>query len=150
MRSFLSGKDLFDFSNYSKDSKFFDEANKKIICKIKDEFGVVIVIEFLGLKSKMYSINKTDGKEYNTAKVVSIANEFDKFKDVLFNEKIIRHEMNRIQSKKHKLGTYEIDRICLSCFDDKRYVLDDGVRTLAYFHKYRVTSCKEIEKDCDD
>ena len=64
MRSFLSGKDLFDFSNYSKDSKFFDEANKKIICKIKDEFGVVIVIEFLGLKSKMYSINKIDGKEY--------------------------------------------------------------------------------------
>ena len=150
MRSFLSGKDLFDFSNYSKDSKFFDEANKKIICKIKDEFGVVIVIEFLGLKSKMYSINKIDGKEYNTAKVVSIANEFDKFKDVLFNEKIIRHEMKRIQSKNHKLGTYEIDRICLSCFDDKRYVLDDGVRTLAYFHKYRVTSCKEIEKDCDD
>ena len=48
-----------------------------------------------------------------------------KFKDVLFNEKIIRHKMKRIQSKKHKLGTDEIDKISLSCFDDKRDVLDD-------------------------
>ena len=37
----------------------------------------------------------------------------------------------------------------LSCFDDKRHVLDDGIRTLAYFHKNSVKSCKEIEKDCD-
>ena len=56
---------------------------------------------------------------------------FDNFKDVLFNEKIIRHKMKRIQSKKHELGTYEINKISLSCFDDKRYVLDDRIRTLA-------------------
>ena len=43
--------------------------------------------------------------KYNTAKGVSIATEFDKFKDFLFNKKIIRHEMKRIQSKKHKLET---------------------------------------------
>ena len=53
---------------------------------------------------------------------MSVAIEFDKFKDVLFNKKIIRHKMKRIQSKKHKLGTYEIDKISLSYFDDKRYV----------------------------
>ena len=81
---------------------------------MKDEFCGVIVIEFVGLKSKMYSMKKTDGKECNTAKCVSIATEFDKFKDVLFNEKIIRHKMKRIQSKKHKFGTYEIDKISLS------------------------------------
>ena len=57
--------------------------------------------------------------------------------------------MKRLQSKKHKLGTYKIHKICLSCFDDKRDVLDDGIRTLAYFYKDSVTSCKEIEKDCD-
>ena len=51
-------KDLFHFSNYSKDSKFFDETNKKVIGKIKDEFGGVIVSEFVGLKSKMCSIKK--------------------------------------------------------------------------------------------
>ena len=75
--------------------------------------------------------------------------EFNKFNDVLFNEKIIRHKMKRIQSKKIKLGTYEIDKISLSCFDYKRYVLDDQIYTLAYFHKNSVTSCKQIKKDCD-
>ena len=43
--------------------------------------------------------------------------------------------MRRIQSKKHKKGTYEINKISLSCFDDKRFVLDEGIHTLAYFHK---------------
>ena len=65
---------------------------------------------------------KIDGKQYNTAKGVSIATEFNKFKDVLFNEKIIRIKMRRIQSKKHKLRTYEIDKISLSCFGDKRCI----------------------------
>ena len=94
---------------------------------MKDEFGGVIVVEFV---VKMYSMKKIDDEECNTAKGVSIATEFDKFKDVLFNEKIIRHKMKRIQSKKHKSGTHEIDKISLSCFDDKRYVLDDGICTL--------------------
>ena len=49
--------------------------------------------------------------------------------------------MKRTQSKKHKLGTYENDKIFLSCFDDKRYVLDDEIYTLSYFHKNSVTSC---------
>ena len=146
---FFEHKHLFDFSNYPKDSKFFDETNKKVIGKMKDEFGGVIVDELVGLKSKMYSIKKIDGKECNTAKGVSIATEFNKFKDALFNKKIIRHKMKRIQSKKHKLGTYEIDKISLSCFEDKRYVLDDEINTLAYFHKDSVTSCEEIQKDCD-
>ena len=117
---FVKWKDLFDFSNYSKDSKFFDETNKNVIGKMKDEFAGASVNEFVGLKSKMYSMRKIDGKECNTAKGVSIATEYNKFKDVLFNEKIIRHNMKKIHSKKHKLGIYKIDKISLSCFDDKR------------------------------
>ena len=60
--------------------------------------------------------------------------------------------MRRIQSKKHKFGTQEIDKISLSFFDDKRCVLDDEIHTLAYFHKDSVTSCnkkEKIKKDCD-
>ena len=87
-------------------------------------------------------MKKTDGKECNTTKEVSIATEFNKFKDVLFSEKLIRRKMKRIQSKKHKLGTYEIDKISSSCLNDIRYVLDDGIHMLAYFHKNSVTSCK--------
>ena len=65
---------------------------------MKDEFGGVIVIEFVGLKSKMYFIKNIDGKEYDTAKGVSITTEFDKFKDILFNEKIIRHKNEKNSS----------------------------------------------------
>ena len=50
--------------------------------------------------------------------------------------------MKIIQAKKHKIGTYEIDKVSLSCFDDKKYVLDDGIHTLAYFRK-------DCNKKCD-
>ena len=73
---FFKHKQLFDFSNYPKDSKFFDETYKKVI-----------------------------GKKH------------------------------KLKSKKHKFGTYEINKILLSCFDDKIFVLDDGIHTLAYFYK---------------
>ena len=43
--------------------------------------------------------------------------------------------MKRIQSKLHEIGTYKLNKINLGCFDDKSYVLDDGINTLAYFHK---------------
>ena len=55
--------------------------------------------------------------------------------------------MKKIQAKKHKIGTYEINEISLSCSDDKRQVLDDRIHTLAYFDKGSVTSCKKIKKD---
>ena len=132
---FFKHKHLFDFSNYPKDSKFFDETNKKVIGKMKDESEGKIIDEFVGLKSKMYSMKNIDGKESNTAKGVNIATEFNEFKDTLFNKKILRHKMRRIQTKKHKLGTYEINKISLSCFDDKRFILNDGIHTLAYFYR---------------
>ena len=134
-KKFFKWNDLFDFSNYSKDSKFFHDVNKKLIGKTKDEYGGVIIDQFIGLKSKMYSIKKINGSESSTTKGVNIATEFNEFKDVLFNKKVNRHKMKRIQDKKLKIGTYEIDKISLSCFDDKRYVLDDSVNTLAFFHK---------------
>ena len=47
----------------------------------------------------------------------------------------MRHNMKRIQSRLHSIESYDVCKISLSCFDDKRYVLDDGVNSLAYFHK---------------
>ena len=125
---FFKQKHLFDFSNYPKDSKFFDPTNKKVIGKMKDEKEGKINDEFVGLKSKMYSMKNIDGKESNTAKGVNIATEFNEFKDTLFNKIVVRHKMKRIQSKNHKLGTDEINKTSLSCFDDKRFFLNDVVR----------------------
>ena len=108
-KEFFKWKYLFDFNNYSKDSTFYDDTNKNVIGKMKVEYRGVIIGEFVGLKSKMYSIKKIDGNESSTTKGENIATEFDEFKDVLFNKKIIGHKMNRMQPKKHKIGTYEID-----------------------------------------
>ena len=135
MKNFFKHKHLFYFSNYPKDSKFFDQANKKVIGKMKHEFEVKIIDEFVGLKSKIYSIKNNDGKESNTAKGVNIATEVNEFKDTLFNKKILRHNTRRIPGTNHKMGTYQINKLSLSCFDDKRFVLNDGIYTLAYFTK---------------
>ena len=48
-----------------------------------------------------------------------------------FNKKVIRHNMKRIQSKLHRIETYDVCNILLSCFDGKRYTLDDGVNSFA-------------------
>ena len=90
---FFKHKHLFDFSNYPKDSKFFDKTNKKVIGIMKDESQGKIIDEFVGLKSKIHSQKNIDGKEFN------------EFKDTLFNKKVHTHKMRRIQSKKHKMGT---------------------------------------------
>ena len=49
----------------------------------------------------------------------------------------MRHKIKRTQSKLHRIGTYDVCKILLSCFDDKRFILDvgDGINSLDYFHK---------------
>ena len=126
---------MLDFSKYLKDSKFFDKTNGKVIGKMKDKSEGKINDEFVGLKSKMYSIKNIDGKECNAAEGVNTATEFNEFKNIFFNKKIRRYKMRGIQAKNHKLGTYEINKISLSCFDGKRFILNEGIHTLPYFHK---------------
>ena len=82
---------------------------------MKDEGKGILINKFVGLKSKMHSMLSDDGKESNTIKGVNIATEFNEFKDTLLNKKVIRRKMKRIQIQKHKLGTYEINKISL-CF----------------------------------
>ena len=128
-------KHLLDFSNFSKDSKFYDNQNEMVVGKMRVVNKGIPINKFFGLKSKMHSMLSDGGKECNTAKGVSIATEFNEFRDTLSIKNVVRHKMKRIQSKKHKLGTYEINKISLSCFDGKRFVLNYGIHTLAYFHK---------------
>ena len=87
---------------------------------MKDVYKGKPIDEFIGLKSKMYSILSDDGKESNTTKEVNNAIEFKEYEDTLIKKKVIRHKMGRIQSKKHKIGTYEVKKISLPCFDNKR------------------------------
>ena len=87
MKNFLSTNIGLISVTIKGDSKFFDQANKKVIGKMKDESEGKIIDEFVGLKSKMYSMKNIDGKESNTVKGVNIATELNEFKDTLFNKK---------------------------------------------------------------
>ena len=128
-------KHLFDFSGYPKNSVYFHDRNKKKLGKMKDKFNGVKIDEFVGLKSKMYSLIAENDLEVNKAKGVNVELKHKEYFDVLFGKKVVRPKMKRILSEKHKIGSYDINDISLSCFDDKRYVLDDGINTLAYGHK---------------
>ena len=78
-----------------------------------------------------------DDKEVTTAKEVNKKLRHKEFVSALFNKKVIRHNMKRIRSKLHRIGTYDVCKISLLCFDDRKCISDDGVNTLAYFHRVK-------------
>ena len=101
-------KHLFDFSGYRRDSIYYCDLNKKVLGKMKDEFGGIKIDEFVGLKSKMYSLIAESDLEVNKAKGVDLVLKHNEYVDVLFARKVVRHKMKRIQSKLHSVGTYII------------------------------------------
>ena len=132
-------KQLFDNSVYPKDSLYFSVENKKVIGKFKDEAAGMPIREFIGLRSKMYSYVKDNGKNEKTAKgvrkyVIKKNITHDNYKDCLLNGKQMLHSMRTIRSDRHQIGSYELNKISLSCFDDKRYILADGKTSYAYGH----------------
>ena len=137
-RDFWNDKDRFDNSDYPESSPYFNKTNKKVIGKFKDEACGIPIKEFVGLRSKMYSYVKDNKKEARTAKgikkVVINNIKHEDYKNVLLENRQIQHTMKTIRSSKHQLGSYEINKISLSCFDDKRYILINGKQSLAYGH----------------
>ena len=127
-------KELFDFSGYDKNSVYFDDSNKKKLGKMEDECNGNKRDEFAGLKSKMYSLISGDW-EVNKAKGVNLMLKHKEYVDVLFNKKILKHKMKRILSEKPNIGSYLLNKVSLSCYDDKRFILNDGINSLAYGHK---------------
>ena len=100
-----------------------------------DETAGVATEEIVGLKPKIYSYLVDDNSEHKKAKgvnknVVATISHYE-YKDVLLNKECLRHSMNRIQSKDHRIGTYEINKISLSCSDDQIYIQNNGCDGLA-------------------
>ena len=92
-----------------------------------------------GCDHKMYSYmknNEKGGKTANRIKKIVIINNIkhEDYKRTLLNEEQIHHKMKTIRSKNHQLGSYEINKVSLSCFDDKRYILENGINSYAYGH----------------
>ena len=138
-QDFWKDKNKFDSSDYPTKSPYFDESDKKVIGKFKDEAAGMPIVEFMGLRSTVYSYMKDNEKGGKTAKgikknVIKNNIKHEDYKKVLFNNEQIYHTMKTIRSQNHKLGSFEINKISRSCFDDKRYILNNGINSYAYGH----------------
>ena len=143
-------KDFYDFSEYPEDHPLYSPKNHKKEGKFKDEAKGYIIIEFVGLRAKMYSIiiqeqvkvkviKKAKGVKKSTVKTDF---HFDDYTTALTSEKGTNTAtFNTIRSFNHQLMSIEQEKVGLNKFDDKRY-LEDHINTLAHGH-YKIQEYNE-------
>ena len=89
--NFNENKELFDFTNYSAGSKYYDDSNTLVAGKVKDEMVGLAIKEVFSSKQKMYSFLVSSSSEYKKAKSVNenvvVKISYDKYKDVLMKKK---------------------------------------------------------------
>ena len=139
----LEHKDEFDFSEYPQGHPCYDPSNKKKLGKFKDELHSLTLEDFIGLRPKCYSLmfrgENMNLKQKQVAKGTkrSVKDRYLRhchFEDVLQNLTQVYVNQNTIQSRHHSLGNFHQTRVSLTAFDTKRFILDNGVNTLAHGH----------------
>ena len=134
-------KDRFDTSDYPENhpSGIPTGINKKVLGMMKDEAAGKIIKEFVGLRSKLYSFKMEEGGENKKCKgvkkqVVENTITYEDYKTCLTTGKEQLRKQNILRSYNHEVYTEEINKVALSVLDDKRYILSDGIHTLAWGH----------------
>lgn len=117
---------------------FIPKQTVRSLVKKKDECGGKPIEEFIGLRPKMHSL-LYDGMEKKTAKgvkkcVIEKHLKHQAYKQALYDYCSMRHSMNMIRSYNHRLFSVSVCKTTLSPYDDKRFVLDSGIHTLAPGH----------------
>ena len=137
----LPHKSHFDFSDYPQDHPLYDPTNKKVLGKMKDEVAGKQMSEFCALKAKLYAFKvDSDDREVKKAKgisknVIKKSLNFQQYYNCLIsnNERVYR-TISSIRSFTQKIFTIQQRKVALSMADDKRYILPDGIHTLAWGH----------------
>lgn len=133
-------KHFYDFSDYPKDHFLYDESNKKVIGRFKDETSAMPIREFIGIRSKLYSILIDYDKIKQTAKgikkcVVKQELKHNKYYECIFGSTLEDQKqyinMNGIKSKCHQVYTVSTNKCALCNYDDKNFMIDN-INTLAY------------------
>ena len=121
---------MFEFSNYSSKSNYYNNSNKSVVGKMKYEKGNILIEELFALNKKMDLYLIVDKRGHEKPKGVNknafVELSYDEFKDVLLNKKCLRYSMNRIQSKDYRIETYEIKNMYFSCLDYKIRIENNG------------------------
>ena len=116
----------FDTSDYPTNhpSGIKTELNSKVLGMFKDEAGGKQIVEFVGLRAKLYSymLDGSEDKKYKgvTKNVTKRSIQFDDYRECLFSRKEQHRKMNVIRSRCHEIYTKDINTISLSSDDDKR------------------------------
>lgn len=135
--------DEFDFSNYDQSHFLYSNVNKKVIGKMTDEAKGNVLESFVGVAPKMYSfLGKGIRKKAMKGVKKQIVDKYinhKRFKSVLFKQKKLVCRMNLIRSRHHKLYSGNFSKVALHCFDSKRYILADGINTIAH-HDCRIVA----------
>ena len=131
-------KEHFDLSDMHL-KQFKNLENKKVVGKFKDETQGIPICEFIGLRSKMYSIKLDDDSEKKTAKgivrnVIKNHLKHDNYRHILETGERMNSSMKMIRSFDHDVYTVNVSKVSLSAYDDKRFIQDDGVTSYAYGH----------------
>lgn len=131
---------VFDTSDYPCDNPFgFQLRNKKLLGAMKDECCGKIMQEFIGLRSKCYSFkcldeepqNKSKGVKRNVVAKLTMEEYSQSLEDR--NLKILKQQYI-FRSDLHRVYTMNINKVALNSNDDKRFILPDGISTLAIGH----------------
>ena len=130
-------KERFDTSNYIYDRPLPMGVNKKVIGLMKDELGGDIITEFVALRPKPYSYITNDFIEMKKAKgtkkcVVKKMLRVEDYKKCLFSNGKVLKSQQRFKSENHEVYTENINKIALSCDDDKRIVTSDRITSYPY------------------
>ena len=139
----IKDSDWFDFSNYPTDHPNFSTKNKLIPGKFKDEMGGKPTEEFVGLRSKMYSIKTKDWCKKTGKGILTVVKDKEishqNYKDTLFGKKQMRHKMTKIMNKEHEMFTADIVKTTLSPFNDKKWISRIGDTFTSYsFGHHRI------------
>ena len=127
----------FDTSNYIHDRPLPMNVNKKVLGLMKDELGGGIITGFVALRPKAYSYKIEDNVELKKAKgtkkcIINKMLNFNNCKNCLFDNVNILRSQQRFKSENHSVYTENINKIALSCNDDKRFVATDGIESYPY------------------
>ena len=127
----------FDTSNYTFDRPLPTGINKKVIGLMKNELGVDIITEFVALRPKAYSYITNNFIEMKKAKgtkkcVLNKMLRFDDYKKCLFDNGKVLKSQQRFKSENHEVYTENINKIAISCDDDKRIVTSDRITSYPY------------------
>ena len=127
----------FDTSNYTFDRPLPTGIYKKVIGLMKDELGGDIITDFVALRPKAYSYITNDFIEMKKAKgtkkcVVNKMLRFEDYKKCLLDNGKVLKSQQRFKSENHEVYTENINKIALSCDDDKRIVTSDRITSYPY------------------